>query len=111
MIESGTGPLSTINFLELPADEAEPLDLPARATVGQRSMIYAVGIHPEQPRSVNGECHTAFLAHAESHSRRQASMQRQHHAGKLGANMPCLLVRLAPLLPEELQPCILRRRN
>jgi hypothetical protein len=62
------------------------LDLPAQATLSQRSMIYAVRVHPEQPRSVDGECHPAFLAHAESHSRRQASMQRQHHADLIAAS-------------------------
>jgi hypothetical protein len=62
------------------------LDLPAKATVGQRSMIYAVRVHPERPRSVDGECHSAFLGHAESHSRRQASMQRQHHADLIAAS-------------------------
>jgi hypothetical protein len=62
------------------------LDLPAKATVGQRSMIYAVRVHPERPRSVDGECHPAFLGHAESHSRRQASMQRQHHADLIAAS-------------------------
>jgi hypothetical protein len=62
------------------------LNLPAKATLSQRSMIYAVRVHPEEPQSVYGECHPAFLGHAESHSKRQASMQRQHHAN-LGAAM------------------------
>jgi len=62
------------------------LDLPAKATLSQRSMIYAVSVHPEEPQSVYGECHPAFLGHAESHSRRQASMQSMHHAN-LGAVM------------------------
>jgi hypothetical protein len=62
------------------------LDLPATASLSQRSMIYAVSVHPEQPRSIEAECHPAFLAHAESHSQRQASTQRQHHAN-LGAAM------------------------
>jgi hypothetical protein len=30
------------------------LDLPAEATLTQRSMIYAISVHPEQPRSVEG---------------------------------------------------------
>jgi hypothetical protein len=56
------------------------LDLPATATISQRSMIYAVSVHPERPRSVHGKAPRAFLNHAERHSLRQASMQHQHHA-------------------------------
>jgi hypothetical protein len=62
------------------------LDLPGTASLSQRSMIYAVSVHPEQPRSIQAECHPAFLAHAESHSWRQASMQRQHHANLIAAS-------------------------
>jgi len=83
-------PLVPSRYRWVPAYGAEQvriiLDLPARATLGQRSMIYAVRVHPEEPRSVEGECHPAFLAHAESHSRRQASMQRQHHADLIAAS-------------------------
>jgi len=61
------------------------LDLPATATLSQRSMIYAVRVHPERPQSTGGEAHAAFLAHAEQHSARQARMQNQHHADLLGA--------------------------
>ncbi|MCI0642843.1 MAG: thioredoxin family protein [Gemmataceae bacterium] len=56
------------------------LDLPAFATLGQRSMIYAIRVHPEVPQSVFSTCHPAFLEHAQAHSKLQASMQRQHHA-------------------------------
>jgi hypothetical protein len=56
------------------------LDLPAHATLTQRSMIYAIRVHPEVPQSVYGEPHPAFLAHAERHSARQAGMLNQHHA-------------------------------
>src|SRR5439155_24028200 len=56
------------------------LDLPPKATLGQRSMIYAIRVHPERPRSVLGIAHRAFLGHAERHSQRQAWSQRQHHA-------------------------------
>jgi hypothetical protein len=61
------------------------LDLPATATLSQRSMIYAVRVHPERPQSIMGEAHPAFLAHAERHSVHQASLQNQHHADLLGA--------------------------
>jgi uncharacterized protein YkwD len=43
-------------------------------------------VHPEEPQSVYGKCHPAFLSHAEVHSRRQASTQSMHHAN-LGAVM------------------------
>jgi hypothetical protein len=65
------------------------LDLPAFASLGQRSMIFAVSVHPERPQSVYSEVHPAFLKHAETHSQRQASAQRQHHAN-LGAAMNAL---------------------
>lgn len=65
------------------------LDLPAHASLSQRSMIYAVRVHPEVPQSVFCTCHPAFLDHAQSHSQRQASMGRQHHAN-LGAVMGSL---------------------
>jgi hypothetical protein len=56
------------------------LDLPAHATLSQRSMIFAVRVHPERPRSVYGAAESAFLDHAERHSDRQARTQNQHHA-------------------------------
>ncbi len=56
------------------------LDLPPRLTLSQRSMIYALKVHPEQPRSVHAHGHAAFMRHAERHSARQAALQRQHHA-------------------------------
>src|SRR2546422_259896 len=62
------------------------LDLPAAATLSQRSMIYAVRVHPERPASIHGECHSAFLAHAQGHSRHQASTQRQHHANLIATS-------------------------
>ncbi len=62
------------------------LDLPAHATLSQRSMIYAVRVHPEVPQSVYCTCHPAFLDHAQNHSRRQASMLRQHHADLIGTS-------------------------
>lgn len=56
------------------------LDLPAFATLSQRSMIYAVSVHPERPQSVYCQLHPAMLQHAQSHSRRQAGAHRLHHA-------------------------------
>jgi hypothetical protein len=62
------------------------LDLPADATLSQRSMIYAIRVHPERPRSVHGKPHMAFLNHAQRHSQTQASSQRQHHADIIAAS-------------------------
>ncbi len=56
------------------------LDLPAKATISQRGMIFAVTVHPDGPKSVLGSSHQAFLTHAESHSGRQAAQGVQHHA-------------------------------
>jgi hypothetical protein len=61
------------------------LDLPATATLSQRSMIYAIRVHPERPRSIHGTAHKSYLGHAERHSQRQASTQRQHHADIIAA--------------------------
>jgi hypothetical protein len=62
------------------------LDLPATATLSQRSMLYAIHVHPERPRSVHGVLHKAFLGHAERHSQRQAATLRQHHADIIAAS-------------------------
>jgi len=62
------------------------LGLPAYACLSQRSMLYAITVHPERPQSILSEVHPAFLKHAESHSQRQAQSQQQHHAN-LGAAM------------------------
>lgn len=56
------------------------LDMPP-GTLSQRSMLYAVRVHPERPQSVwSGTCHTAFLRHCERHSYEQARLCNQHHA-------------------------------
>ncbi len=73
---------------QLGADEVRViLDLPRTATLSQRSMIYAIRVHPERPQSVYGEARAAFLGHAERHSARQASMQHQHHADLIGSGI------------------------
>lgn len=61
------------------------LDLPPTATLSQRSLIYAITVHPDAPKSVLCNCHAATLEHAEAHSGRQASMGNQHHADLIGA--------------------------
>jgi hypothetical protein len=54
------------------------LDLPA-GSVTQRTMVFAVRIHPEQPASTQGEADSILYDEAESHSRYQASIQVQGH--------------------------------
>lgn len=61
------------------------LDLPPEATLTQRSMIYAVRVHPERPQSVYANPHAAFRSHARWHSRRQANARNQHHADIIAA--------------------------
>jgi hypothetical protein len=69
------------------------LDLPPKATLSQRSMIFAITVHPDEPKSVFGSAHPSFLGHAESHSGRQAAQGVQHHAniavvmGQLGSQV------------------------
>ena len=56
------------------------LDLPP-GTLTQRTMIFAVRIHPERPASTQGQLHTALAEEAKSHAHYQASIQVQgHHA-------------------------------
>lgn len=54
------------------------LGLP-RATLTQRTMIYAVRMHPEQPQSTTGELSQYLLDQAERHSQHQADIQVQGH--------------------------------
>jgi hypothetical protein len=56
------------------------LDLPP-GTLTQRTMIFAVRIHPEGPASTQGQFHTVLADEARSHADHQASIQVQgHHA-------------------------------
>jgi hypothetical protein len=56
------------------------LDLPP-GTLTQRTMIYAVRIHPEAPASTQGQFHLALAEEAKAHAYHQASIQVQgHHA-------------------------------
>jgi hypothetical protein len=54
------------------------LDLPP-GTLTQRTMIYAVRIHPESPASTQGQLHMALADEAKSHAHYQASIQVQGH--------------------------------
>jgi hypothetical protein len=61
------------------------LDLPPTATLSQRSMLYALHVHPEAPRSIRGTWQPAFVAHAQRHSHVQANANHQHHANLITA--------------------------
>lgn len=50
-------------------------------TLTQRTIIYAVRTHPEQPGSTNGRLDPVLADEAESHSRHQASIRVQGHHG------------------------------
>jgi hypothetical protein len=54
------------------------LDLPA-GTLTQRTMVFAVRIHPERPASVYGQFDPMLGAEANSHSVHQANIHRQGH--------------------------------
>ncbi|MCE9531673.1 MAG: hypothetical protein K8T89_11210 [Planctomycetes bacterium] len=66
------------------------LDLPAKATLTQRSLIYALTVHPDAPKSIQAIAHPAFLAHANTHSVVQAEKMELHHA-----DLPAVIKRLA----------------
>ena len=48
-------------------------------TITQRTMIWAVRIHPESPASTAGRCHRALAEAAKKHSEYQARIQVQGH--------------------------------
>lgn len=51
------------------------------ASLTQRSLILAVRIHPEGPRSTEGTCDPVLCSEAAAHSDHQASLRRQGHHG------------------------------
>jgi hypothetical protein len=61
-----------------PEQMAVILDLPP-GTLTQRTLIYAVRTHPDQPASTEGEMNADLSAEAESHSRYQADIRLQGH--------------------------------
>ena len=63
-----------------PAEMKVILDLPP-GTLTQRTLIYAVRIHPEKPASALGRPDDRLLAEAESHSQYQARIRLQGHHG------------------------------
>jgi hypothetical protein len=61
-----------------PEQMAVILDLPP-GTLTQRTLIYAVRIHPEKPASTDAEPSRDLLEEAQSHSEYQAAIERQGH--------------------------------
>ena len=68
----------TEKYRYTPQQVAAMLDLPA-GTLTQRTLIYAVRIHPERPASTEGNALPALGAEAESHSQYQADIRLQGH--------------------------------
>ena len=54
------------------------IDLP-EGTLTQRTLIWAMRVHPEAPQSTSGFPAPELMAHAENHSRVQANSNNQHH--------------------------------
>jgi hypothetical protein len=50
-----------------------------KGSLTQRTLVWALLIHPEQPQSVLGEAEPQLVAHAERHSTVQANENYQHH--------------------------------
>lgn len=59
----------------------ELLALP-KGTLTQRTLVWALRVHPERPQSVRGTPDPALVSHAQNHSQAQASSNTQYH------NMP-----------------------
>jgi hypothetical protein len=68
------------NMFYGPAEMKVILDLPP-GTLTQRTLIYAVRIHPERPASAAGAPDNRLLDEAESHSQYQANIRLQGHHG------------------------------
>jgi hypothetical protein len=61
-----------------PEHLVEALDLPA-GTLTQRTLVFAVRIHPEKPASTRGSIDPNLVSEAKSHSSYQASIRVQGH--------------------------------
>jgi hypothetical protein len=57
---------------------ASMLDLP-QGSLTQRTLIFAVRVHPEGPAGANGQFSSLLAAETESHSRHQANLGVQGH--------------------------------
>jgi hypothetical protein len=76
------------------------LDLPA-GTLTQRTLIFAVRIHPERPASTRGQIDPNLLKEAKSHSNYQATIRVQGHHN-WGGRFPRLRRLLFGLQPQEI---------
>jgi hypothetical protein len=79
------------------------LDLP-EGTLTQRTMVFAVRIHPEHPASTNGQEDPILLSEATGHSNYQADVKVQGHQGwgsRFERIIGKLLGRGTPGLPVE----------
>ncbi len=73
--------VSVYPFVQKPISRdglAAMLDLPS-GSLTQRTLIWAVRTHPEQPQSAASEYSSLLASQAESHSQHQASMNLQGH--------------------------------
>ena len=91
-------PFSSGKFYRFqPKHLAVALALPP-GTITQRTMVFAVRIHPEAPASTHGQLDPALVDGARSHSQHQAKIRRQGHHN-WGSRFP----RLSALLPLGLR--------
>jgi hypothetical protein len=88
----------TGNLFYGPAEMKVILDLPP-GTLTQRTLIYAVRIHPEKPASALGRADDRLLAEAGSHSQYQARICLQGHHG-WNSRFPRIIARLG-FAPRE----------
>jgi len=61
-----------------PKHVAELYRLP-KGSLTQRTLIWAVRVHPEHPQSTECECAPELMSHADRHSQAQADSNRQYH--------------------------------
>lgn len=61
-----------------PSNVAALLDLPT-GSLTQRTLVWALRIHPDQPQSVYGTPDKALMEHAQQHSLAQANSNTQYH--------------------------------
>jgi len=73
------------------------LDLP-EGTITQRTLVFAVRIHPEGPKSTQGELDATLANHAAEHSQHQADIRVQGHH-----NFGQRFHRISALLPGGLR--------
>lgn len=55
-----------------------------RVNLTQRTMIWAIRVHPERPQSTDGTASSLLFAHAATNNRRQAGRKQQGHHTPIG---------------------------